>query len=311
MDKIRGGLYGVAVGDALGATLEFMDEHQIKQEYGQLRDIIGGGWLNLSPGEWTDDTEMTLAVAEGILADPYEPAFHIGDRFLEWLKTNPPDVGNTISATHMEYLKINDWHKAAKAIHDRGMRTAGNGALMRTLPVAYMYKDPVDIYIMSMTTAKLTHWDHEAGLSCFLYCLLAREFINGTSDKFRAWANAKDLFLKTTVPKHLDVAKTLVGKKLGGIETWPEERLNPTGYTVDSLACALWHFFHGENFEDAIVGAVNLGGDADTIGAITGGLAGVYWGYESIPGRWLATFSVKQVERLDKVAEGFDKVKIL
>ncbi|KAF1084758.1 ADP-ribosyl-(dinitrogen reductase) glycohydrolase [Sporotomaculum syntrophicum] len=137
MDKIKGGLYGVAVGDALGATLEFMDQQQIKQKYVQLRDIVGGGWLNLAPGEWTDDTEMTLAVAEGVLMDPYAPISHVGERFLEWLNTNPSDVGNTISAAHLEYLNLKDWHMAALRIHDKGMQTAGNGALMRNTPCCF------------------------------------------------------------------------------------------------------------------------------------------------------------------------------
>ena len=125
-----------------------MTKEEIKQKYGQLRDIIGGGWLNLRPGEWTDDTEMTLAVAQGLLANHHDPVQHISDKFLEWLNTKPPDVGNTINAAFRKYLELNSWHKAAEEVHNTGMRTAGNGALMRTLPIALLYRDPADIYMM-------------------------------------------------------------------------------------------------------------------------------------------------------------------
>jgi len=310
LNRIRAGLYGVAIGDALGATLEFMDKQQIKQKYSQLRDIVGGGWLSLKPGEWTDDTEMTIAVAQGILENPYYPVTHIGDNFLSWLQTNPPDVGNTINATYQKYLTLNNWHEAAKAVHNE-MRTAGNGALMRTLPVALMYKDPADIYMISMYIARMTHWDSEAGLTCFFYCLLARQFLNGIRDKKEAWKNASDLFFTIIREEFVIAGYFLLRDKLDDIESWPEDRLKPSGYTVDTLACALWCFYKGENFEETVIKAVNLGGDADTIGAVTGGLAGVYWGYEGIPKRWLAKFSEEQTEVLDKLAESMNKVTVL
>ncbi len=84
-----------------------------------------------------------------------------------------------------------------------------------------------------------------------------------------------------------------------------------SGYTVDSLACVLSCFFKGTSFEEAVVSAVNLGGDADTIGALTGGLSGVYWGFEAIPNRWLAEFIVEQINRLDSVASGFKRVVLI
>ena len=218
---------------------------------------------------------MTIAVAQGILENPHNPVPYIGDNFLRWLETNPPDVGNIINATYQKYLILKNWHKAAEAVHSE-MRTAGNGALMRTIPVAFMYKDPVDIYTMSIMIARMTHWDPEAGLSCFFYCLLARQFLNGIRDKKAAWKNALDQFFTIIPHRFVQVGYFLVREKLYDIENWPEERLNPSGYTVDTLTCALWCFFNEYSFEEAVVKAVNLGGDTDTIGAITGGLAGVY-----------------------------------
>ena len=88
-DRVRGALYGVAIGDAMGGPLEFLDANEIKMRYGQVREMIGGGWLNLKPGEVTDDTQMTLCVAEGILENPNDPVQTIGRRFIEWYGSKP------------------------------------------------------------------------------------------------------------------------------------------------------------------------------------------------------------------------------
>ncbi|WP_346010314.1 ADP-ribosylglycohydrolase family protein [Paenibacillus sp. SYP-B3998] len=93
-NKIKGGLYGVAIGDALGGTTEFFTRKEIQQKHGFLTEIIGGGVWDLEPGEVTDDTMMTLCVAEGILANPSDPMISIGEKFLEWYRSDPKDIGN-------------------------------------------------------------------------------------------------------------------------------------------------------------------------------------------------------------------------
>lgn len=311
LNRIHGGLFGLAVGDALGSTVEYLSKEEIIRRHGQLRDIDGGGWLGLKPGEWTDDTAMTIAVAEGILANPHDPVRRIGENFIEFANIDHPAMGLFIRIAIRKYKKLKNWQKAAEEIHKEEGLTAGNGALMRTLPVAFMYKDPADIYMMSMMIARMTHWEPEAGLTCCLYCLLARDFILGTTNKVLAWEKTKDTFLGLVPPKFLGVAKKLVLDKLFDIEKRQYDNLVPSGYTVDSLACALSCFFKGSSLEEAVIRAVNLGGDADTIGAITGGLAGVYWGFEAIPDRWLAEFSAEQINRLDDVAGGFKQIFII
>ena len=261
-------MFGVAVGDALGATVEFLVKEEIQRRHGRLRDIIGGGWLRLKPGEWTDDTEMTLAVAKGILINPHNPLEHIGRNFLYYANKDHPAMGLTTRAVISNYRKLKNWYKAAEVLHKKERLTAGNGALMRTLPVAFMYKDPADIFMMSMAIARMTHWDPEAGLTCCLYCLLAREFISGTTNRVVAWEKTKDLFLEVVPVKFLSIAKKLVLDKLFNIINLRYDQLKPGGYNVDSLECALSCFLREESFEDAVVSAVNLGGDADTIGII-------------------------------------------
>ncbi|WP_422444331.1 ADP-ribosylglycohydrolase family protein [Thermoanaerobacterium sp. DL9XJH110] len=309
-DRIKGGIYGVAIGDALGATVEFMSRDEIRRKYGVLRDIVGGGWLNLRPGEWTDDTEMTLAVAEGIIADPDDPVPHIGQAFIRWRNTNPPDIGNTIRTVFRIWERDNltheQWHVAAERAHrEMGGMSAGNGALMRTLPVGIAYRFIADVYHFAMCIARMTHWDIKAGLTCAVYSFTVRNVIDGEKDRFIAITDAID-----TIRKRIWIRP--YEKELSEITDTPIKRdgsnLKPTGYTIDSFLCAAWAFIESGSFEETVINAVNLGGDADTIGAIAGGLAGVYWGYGAIPDRWLEKFTPEQRARLDKAAEGLQKV---
>lgn len=302
--KIWGGLYGLAVGDALGAAVEFVSRDQIRARYGTLREIVGGGWLNLRPGEWTDDTEMMLAVAEGVLADPDKPVPRIGKAFLRWRVSGPPDVGSTIRAVFQTYDRLKDWHRAAEEVHARTGMTAGNGALMRTLPLAFAYSGVVDLYMRCMEVARMTHWDPEAGLTCFLYCCTVQGILGGARF-LEAYGNALAALRKVAPPGEMGEVAFALADRLAGVVSWPENRLRPTGYTVDTLACALWCAVNTKSFEEAIVRAVNLGGDADTVGAVAGGLAGVMYGYDAIPQRWLSKFDSSQRARLDAAAEDF------
>jgi ADP-ribosyl-[dinitrogen reductase] hydrolase len=303
VDRIRGGIYGLAVGDALGAAVEFMEKEEIQARYGVLREIVGGGWLNLRAGDWTDDTEMALAVAEGVAKDPENPVPYIGEAFLRWRATNPPDIGGTVRAVFHAYDLVKDWHRAAKQIHARTGKTAGNGALMRTLPLAFVYRDAFALFMRCMEVARMTHWDPEAGLTCYLYCLVAQGFLRGW-EFGESYNKALDA-LRKVIPRAEvgEVAAKLIDK-LAQVASWPAETLKPTGYTVDTLACALWCVANSRSFEEAVVKAVNLGGDADTVGAVAGGLTGVMYGYEAIPDRWVAKFTSAQRERLEGAVAG-------
>ncbi len=307
--KVRGGFYGLAIGDALGATVEFLSRAEIKALYGVLRDILGGGWLDLRPGEWTDDTEMALAVAEGIIQDPVEPVEHIGEAFLRWRASNPPDIGSTIRAVFNTYVCLKDWHRSAEQIHMYNGKTAGNGALMRTLPLAIVYQDIVELYMRCMEVARMTHWDAEAGLTCYLYCLTAQGLLKDWGF-VRAYTEALAIFQQVVPPGEMGEVAQKLFAKLKGVTSWSGRILKPTGYTVDTLACALWCVANSESFENALVTAVNLGGDADTVGAVTGGLAGIMFGYEAIPARWVAKFSNLQRERLETAVTGLKRFTI-
>lgn len=279
-DRIKGALYGVAIGDALGAPLEFMTKNSINAKHGLVTEMIGGGWLNVKPGEVTDDTQMTIAVAKGIIDNPENPVPSVGKHFIEWLKTNPKDVGNTcrssiIKAMHFEKgkkeISKSTWMKASE-LTDKVMngRTAGNGALMRTIYPALFYIPGEQQIKVTADIARMTHWDKESTNACVNYVKEIYLMVNGYDG---------EVGLKST-KKH-----------------------EPTGYVIDSYVVASEAFNQTDNFEDALVNAVNRGGDADTIGAITGGMAGARYGYNSIPQRWIDTLDPKVKLQLDKLAD--------
>lgn len=280
-DRIRGALFGVACGDALGGPLEFMTPKGIKHTYGgEVREMVGGGWLNLRPGETTDDTAMTLAVAEGIAENPENPIPGIGRRFIDWYISKPKDVGLTCArviarACQRDANTEADWYKYSQEV-DRvmGGRTGGNGALMRTVYVGLYYADDETREDMADRIAKMTHWSDEAGEDCRTYTMLVNEAL-------------------TNPEKVLSTIK----------ELWADEYAEPTGYTRDSMTCALNAIATTDNLEDAIVKAVNLGGDADTIGAITGGLAGAIYGYKQIPMRWKYRLDISERVALVELAD--------
>ncbi|WP_287194324.1 ADP-ribosylglycohydrolase family protein [Syntrophothermus sp.] len=153
----------------------------------------------------------------------------------------------------------------------------------------------------------MTHWDPEAGLTCYLYSLTAQSCLKGLGF-IEAYNNAVTMLQKVVPPGEIGEAAKRLADRLAKVTFWPEQALRPTGHTVDTLACALWCAANSESFEQAVVKAVNLGGDADTVGAVTGGLAGIMYGYGAIPVRWITKFSDSQREKLEVAVVGLIRV---
>lgn len=288
-DRVRGALYGVAVGDALGAPLEFMNATQIKQQYGApVREMVGGGWLSLAPGETTDDTDMTLAVCEGIMESPSAPIEPIGRRFIQWVDTQPKDVGMTCMRS-IQTARANlaagmdaeaAWDAAGKrTAEENGDRSGGNGALMRTIGTALAYEDAEERAERTTQIAEMTHYDDLSSDICRRYAAAVSHFVHGEQ-------NAGVRILDAMAAEC-------------GFDGKPA----PTGWVRDSMECAYLTFVEKAGFENVLVHAVNLGGDADTIGAIAGGLAGAYYGYNAIPQRWIDALPQDIKARLDAFAE--------
>lgn len=298
-DSICGTMFGVAVGDALGAPLEFMSAKSIQQQHGTVRDMIGGGWLNVLPGEVTDDTQMTLAVAHGILDFPHDPIEAIGRYFVKWYNSSPKDVGATCASSIRSAICAArkkqsptkaDWKRASKVTHNlTAGRTAGNGSLMRTAYVGLYYSDEQEIRQKAYDISRMTHYDEDTAIDCADYCAALSRMVRTDSLDARFAA-----IIGYTERK---------GRYSFDSLSSPFFAPNPTGYVVDSFSAALHCIYTTRSFEDAVIKAVNLGGDADTIGAITGGLAGALYGYEAIPDRWTKCLAPKDRAELDALCE--------
>jgi len=309
--RITGGLLGLACGDALGAPIEFQSSAAVRKRHGTVTEMIGGG--SWAPGEWTDDSGMALCIAEGILDDPADPVPGTGERFLAWWPT-AKDVGGTISAALAGFRTIGDWVQASSNTHQaRTGKAAGNGSLMRTLPVALAYADVGIMLTQSARLSAMTHWDPQAEVCCAIYCLWIRELLGGAA-RDAGWHRALREARRYAQTGPLAPA----APDTPGPQPLPEDfwsrfedlaRLSYTdlqpsgyaGYSVECLEAAAWCALYAEDAEQAIVDVVNLAGEADTMGAVTGGAVGVYWGVEALPSRWLA--KLHQRQRIEKIAQ--------
>lgn len=276
--SFKGVLFGVAVGDALGATLEFVPKNKIRQKYGELREIIGGGWLNLKPGQVTDDTEMTICTAKGIIKRPLDPVMQIMYEYANWYIKGPKDVGSTVAAALLYFCETG----GIKPSKD----SKSNGVLMRISPLAaYPFGMLEDI------TERVTLLTHQNRLvidcSIFYVALIRKTLFNDFSPMTRHVSNPEITMTLAKLSKN----------------KMPE---SASGYVLDTLYCALWALKTTNNFEDAVVKAVNLGGDADTIGAVTGALAGAKYGFDAIPIRWINALKIRT--KLAEFCDKFDEV---
>lgn len=277
LDKIRGGLFGVAIGDALGATTEFMSKKEISVKYGKVTDIMGGGVWNLKCGETTDDTAMTIAVLKGIIDHFENPIEQIGLHFKNWEATDPIDIGITIRTTFRNYE--GDWFKAAEKTHNQlGGRSAGNGTVMRCLPIALAYTNLAKIDEISKLQSKMTHYDDVAAEACVIYNRIAKRLLEGEN-------------LHTVI-------RTEIKNTLYDFEYSEEPDCPPDGYVVHTMKWVFYWLLNSETFENVVVGATNMGGDSDTIAAIAGGLKGIEVGFKQIPNKYIDKIIIKD-ELLD------------
>ncbi|MCC6442590.1 MAG: ADP-ribosylglycohydrolase family protein [Armatimonadetes bacterium] len=277
IDRFKGCILGLACADALGGTVEFLSPGQIEAQHGQLRDITGGGWLNLAPGEYTDDTQMMRCLLESILACGQVAPEDVARRFAEWAASGPKDIGNLTCAA-CRYLREGvRWDQAGlRAWEDSGRSSAGNGGLMRCAPVGLLhFRRPERLDADSRDTCRITHQDPRCQESCVVLNRAVACLVRG-----------EPVTLKPLTEGIADAA-TLATVRAAMNPDWDASG-HIEGFTLDTLGMALWALARFDSFEEGIVRVVNLGGDADTTGAVTGALLGARFGLSALPGRWLA-----------------------
>ena len=274
LSRATGAFVGLAVGDALGTTLEFSgrDQNPLHTE------MVGGGPFGLQAGEWTDDTSMALCLADSLLAKGRFDAKDSMDRYVRWWREGENssngtcfDIGITISGSLSRYEQSGDpWCGLTDP------NTSGNGSLMRLVPIPiFFHHDVEQAKAMAIAQSRTTHASTESIEACEHYCMLIVEAINGDS---------KDRVLRERTSQASEKIQQIVH---GDWKHKTREQIESTGYVVHSLEAALWSVYTSTSFEETLVKAVNLAGDSDTVGAIAGQLAGALWSYEAIPSRWL------------------------
>ncbi len=279
-DRALGAYLGLATGDALGATVEFMTAREISSHHGIHREIIGGGWLRLRPGQVTDDTEMSLALGRAILTNGCWNLVTIADAFATWLKSRPTDVGNTCRRGIRRYL-LQGTLETPLSEGD-----GGNGACMRNLPVALFTLG--DHAHFARCTVEQSHLTHHHPLSDAGTLTLGRM--------------TQRLLLGEGIKECREEANRLIAQhRLFRFEPYPRRA---SAYIVDTVQTVLHHFFYTDTFEDCVVETVNCGEDADTTGALAGMLAGARYGAKAIPVRWQEKLDQSVIQLIQLQVDG-------
>lgn len=263
IDRIKGALYGAAIGDAMGATTEFLTPTEIGALHGEVKDIIGGGQFGWQPGEVTDDTQMSFCIMRAVQAaesggaiDKEKFEAKVAEEFIQWYRSGPKDVGNACA-------------KGIRALIDGKVcdssQAFGNGGLMRALPLALIGELELNVI-----QNNLTHNNPQCHKAIWIHHRVIQYYLEHGS----LYMGPDDISYSTP--------------------------MEPTGHVINTLNNALYYTYVSCTMADAILWPVNAGGDADTIACIAGGLAGTKWGMDEIPVRWVRQLLPEVRERLDQ-----------
>jgi len=310
-NKIHSALFGVAVGDALGVPVEFQDRELLARF--PVTNMQEFGTHHQPKGTWSDDSSLTFCLAESLCND-YDLE-DIAWKFKKWYNSEiwTPhgrvfDIG---MATREAIYRISSGHKL-ELCGGFDEEDNGNGSLMRILPLAFYLKDEKDIDIIYQKVkevSSITHAHFRSVFACFLYIIFALELLKG-HNKFEAYNQTKIIFEDFIATKDFNKKELQLFNRIlkGNINELEEDKISSSGYVLSSLEASLWCLLNANTYEEAVLKAVNLGGDTDTTAAIAGGLAGLLYGYESIPEEWINVLARKNdiTKLCDKLSEKYE-----
>ncbi|CAF9919179.1 MAG: hypothetical protein HETSPECPRED_003967 [Heterodermia speciosa] len=307
--RIRGSIYGITVADALGGPVEF----HARGSFPPVTDYRYNDNFDLPPGSWTDDTSLTLCLAQSLIDK--KGAFDAADqvsKYIEWhekgyMSVNKKcfDIGNATRialVTWKDHLRTGEGDLASgQYLVNRSLKRknqCGNGSLMRVAPIGLVYyQNPAVALANSVLSSQVTHPYPTNSEACKIYTQLIVRTLESASKEEIASNLISYAFddpdLRSRFAKYSDLAS---------FESMEERRISSYGYVVDSLEASLWAFFTTSTFEQGALKVVNLGHDADTVGAIYGGLAGAFYGIENVPQKWIS--GLENRETIEAVAEG-------
>jgi ADP-ribosylglycohydrolase len=297
-ERYRGALFGLAVGDAVGTTMEFKPAGSFEP----ITDMVGGGPFRLNAGQWTDDTSMALCLAESLIEQQrFDPIDQL-QRYVRWFRQGHLsstgrcfDIGNTTRDALTRFEKTRQ-----PFCGSTDPQAAGNGSLMRLAPVPLMFtKNPEQAIERSGESSRTTH----GAPACVDACRYFGGLIVGA---LRSTAKA-DLLSDGYCPvpgywKKHPLVPEVAAVAAGSFKKKNPPEIRGTGYVVDSLEAALWALHRTENFRDGLLIVVNLGDDADTTGAIYGQLAAAFYGEKEIPQRWRSKVAHRKL--IESMADG-------
>lgn len=279
-DRAEGMLLGLACGDALGRPVEFHSAHQIQQQYGTVTEMLGHGTHSQPAGTVTDDTELALCIARSLVEHREFHPEDIAERFIAWYDSGPFDVGMMTADAIGDLKQGHSWREAGQRVWESRSegQNAGNGSVMRCAPYAIAFHDEPDVLARgSRLSSAITHADPRCTYGCAILNLTLAGIL---VEQEKPLANALAR-VGADAPAALREALQPVPTDIDSGE------LRSSGYVLHTLQTALYHGLSTDTAENGIVTAVNMGEDTDTVGAVTGTIAGARFGSDALPTRWI------------------------
>ena len=307
------GIMGVVVGDALGCPVQFESREEVARH--PVTGMRGYGTFNLPEGSWTDDSSLTIALLESIRRVGEIDLDDIMGNFMKWLYDGEfTPYGESYDIGRGTMQAINRYKKNRKAKKCGGDEewNNGNGSLMRIMPAClycsvmessgmYSDRDAIDVI---HSVGGLTHAHIRSNIACGLYFFMAKYILfreGSLQERIQEGLTQGFAFYESYLADKENLHYYDRLKDLEAFKSLPADKIKSTGYVVDALEAAVWSLITTDSFDQALLKAVNLGDDTDTVGAIAGGLAGLYYGYDSIPEDWLS--AIKRREWIEEMCE--------
>lgn len=307
MSKFIDSIIGHAVGDAMGVPTEFCDRNELLKH--PITQMIGYGSHDVPAGTWSDDTSMEIAIMDSIINTNSINYDDIMYNFYCWLHDSKyTAIDEVFDAGSICIKSIINYSKGYKPLNcgQNAFDSNGNGSLMRIAPIAlYSYYKNLELNemrLISDNVSSLTHGHEISKLGCYIYNSCIINLLKGL-DKFEAYLSIKknnyDAYSNDIIKEYFRILEDDISKLR-------IDDISSSGYVVDTLECALWIFLNSDNFKDCIIASTNIGDNTDTIGAVVGSLAGIYYGIESIPKEW--TQKLQKKDYLYQLANKFEEI---
>lgn len=286
---IKAGFVGFVVGDAMGVPTEFIDRKKLADN--PVFEMIEDGSHGVPKGYWSDDSSMTIATMESMLEKNELDYDNIMENFVEWVTTakyTPTDRVFDIGRTCLRAIRKYSTEKNSTTCGLSDLNSNGNGSLMRMLPIAYYcyYKKMTDeeSFDIIKKSSALTHAHEISVMGCYMYYQYLKSILDSCS-KEEAYTYIKNFdysrfFTNETISTYDRIL-------IENINEYELDKISSSGYVVHTFESVLWCFLNYDNYKDIIIKAINVGNDTDTIAAIVGSIAGIYYGYDNIPKEWV------------------------